>query len=116
MNRFGHGLIHHFLTEEWCAEQFVAADEFFVHFTRQIVMGSGVGVKWHCDDDVFDRSFNVRLNHKFLPFLSAPNDAREPAVPEANHCQNTFHHRCHRIRESSNGTATPSQCGITRAV
>jgi hypothetical protein len=25
-------------------------------------------------------------------------------------------HRCHRIRASSNGIATPSQCGITRAV
>jgi hypothetical protein len=25
-------------------------------------------------------------------------------------------HRCHRIRASSSGIATPSQCGITRAV
>ncbi|PYR86273.1 MAG: hypothetical protein DMG19_13325 [Acidobacteria bacterium] len=51
-----------------------------------------------------------------------------PTVPnsfEPFFCTATFHftlflrrsdHRCHRIRASSSGIATPAQCGITRAV
>jgi hypothetical protein len=65
-NRPRHGLIHHFLAEEWCAKQFVTGVKFFVHFSRQLVMGCRIGVKRHGNNDVFDWGFHVGSSHKFF--------------------------------------------------
>ena len=47
------------------------------------------------------------------PNVSALGDLRDIIVQVA---LGRFHHRCHRIRADSNGTATPVRWGITRAV
>ena len=62
---FGHRLIHHFLAEEGRAKQFITTTELFVHLSRQLVMGGGVGMKRHCDDDVFSWSFHVVPDREF---------------------------------------------------
>lgn len=39
--------------------EFESATQFFVHLSRQLVMGRGIGMKRHRDDHAFDGSFQI---------------------------------------------------------
>jgi len=85
---------------------------------RAVVGGKAAGALWFSSRIVDDQIRAARTDAIDLPVEPPPRRfaCLIHRKPHARRARVDRQNRCHRIRASSSGIATPSRCGITRAV